>query len=180
MNWINRLAQGRRLWLLLLLEAAVLGAENLLTFPLSVPYMRAATGQVYLDFCAFCSGAEIREQLAAFGSRGRMLQWWLLPTVDVLIPVLSCLAGMAALRRFAHGHAWLQGLPLMTMLLDFAENAAIAALLWRYPEAPPGLATLLGLLTGLKFVGYAATGLCALGAAAFMKPAAGARQPPRT
>lgn len=51
------------------------GAENLLTFPLSVPYMRATSGRVYLDFCAFCSGGEIREEITAFGLRGRMLQW---------------------------------------------------------------------------------------------------------
>lgn len=164
MNWLDRLAKGRALWLLIALEVAVLSAENLLTFPLSVPYMRAVTGHAYLDFCAFCSGAEIQEQVIAFGPQGRALQWWLLPTVDVLIPVLSCLTGLTALRRFAREHVFLLGLPLAAMVLDFTENAAIAALLVSHPAPQPALATMLGLVTGIKFLAYAATGLCGAGA----------------
>jgi hypothetical protein len=165
MSWLDSLALSRAWWLLLMLDVLVLGAENLLLFPLSVPYMREVSGQVYLDFCAFCSGATVNEQVVEFGPRGRALQLWLLPTVDVLIPVLSCLTAMVALRRFAPRQVRLLALPMATMLLDFAENAAIASVILSYPVQQPEVATLLGLLSGFKFVGYAATALSAMCAA---------------
>ena len=56
--------------------------------------------------------------------------------------------------------AWLGGrlrwLPWLTLALDYAENAACAVLLATFPHESPWVASLAGVLTALKFGGYAA------------------------
>ena len=153
--------EGRRTALVLGgLELFVLSAVNRLDFPLSVPFLVRVTGQPYLDMCAFCSSSAVLTQLDALGDRGRLLQALLIPTIDVLIPVLSFLFGLSALLTLAapwRSHRWVGGLlwlPAAALALDLAENASIIALLLRYPLASPEIAGLQGILTGLKFVAY--------------------------
>ena len=159
---VNNLGRPRTALILAVLLAAVLGAVNGLDFPLSVPYQRRVTGHGYLDFCSYCSADAVQSQVEALGVEGRLLQALLLCTIDIVIPVLSCLFGIAAIaaltRRWrARGSAirWLLAIPVAAMLLDFAENWSIVGLLIRYPAPSPGLAGLEGLFSGLKNTAYA-------------------------
>jgi hypothetical protein len=159
---VNKLGRPRTALILTLLLAAVLGTVNGLDFPLSVPHQRRVTGQGYLDFCSYCSAGAVQSQVEALGVEGRLLQALLLCTIDIVIPTLTCLFGIAALaaltRRWrARGSSigWLLALPVAGMLLDFAENMSIVGLLIRYPAPSPDLAGLEGLLSGLKNTAYA-------------------------
>jgi hypothetical protein len=160
--WLDRVTTARRVGVLLVLETLLLGCENLLDFPLSVPFMRRTTGHPYLDMCAFCSAPQIQAQLDDFGDAGRKLQLLLMPTVDVAIPVLSCAFAASALtllrRERRRGWLrWLRLLPFAAMALDFAENAGIVALVAAFPRRLDGVAALTGLLSGLKFCAYASS-----------------------
>ena len=159
---INKLGRPRTALILTILEIAVLIVVNGFDFPLSVPYQRRVTGHGYLDFCNYWSAGAVQNQVDALGIRGRLLQALLLSTIDIVIPTLSCLFGIAALaaltRRWrARGSSigWLLALPVAGMLLDFAENMSIVGLLIRYPAPSPVLAGLEGLLSGLKNTAYA-------------------------
>lgn len=163
-GWLDRVATPRRLAVLLVLELTVLACENLLVFPLSVPYFRRATGQTYLDMCAFCSARSVYAHLDAFGACGRKLQLLLFATVDVVIPTLSGLFGALGIafltrsRRRSHPRlGWLVLVPVTAALLDFTENALIALLTVRYPVRMDGVATIAGLVTGVKTIGYVFT-----------------------
>jgi hypothetical protein len=158
---IDKLGHPRTALILAALMVGVLGAVNGLDFPLSVPYQHRVTGQGYLDFCNYCSAAAVQSQVDALGERGRLLQALLLSTIDILIPTLTCLFGIAALaaltRRWrARGSSigWLPAIPVVAMLLDFAENWSIVGLLIRHPARSPVLAGLEGLLSGLKVTAY--------------------------
>ena len=161
-SWVDRLATPRRLVILTVLEILLLAGENGLDFPLSVPFMRRATGHPYLDMCAFCSASEIRAQLDDFGELGRRLQLTLMPTIDVVIPVASCAFGSVALALLLRGRGgawsrWVRLLPFSALALDFSENAGILALLTAYPRHFDRVAALTGLLSGMKFCAYATT-----------------------
>src|SRR5215467_5726593 len=158
---VDRLGRTRTALILAVLEVSVLGAVNGLDFPLSVPYLHRVTGQSYLDFCNFCSSAAVQTQVDALGEKGRLLQALLLCTIDIVIPTLSCLFGVAALaaltRRWrARGSwiGWLLALPVVGMVLDYGENLSIVGLLIRHPAPSPVLAGLEGLLSGLKVTAY--------------------------
>ena len=158
---IDKLGRSRTALTLTILEIAVLGVVNGLDFPLSVPYQHRVTGQGYLDFCNYCSAAAVQSQVDALGVQGRLLQALLLCTIDIVIPTLSCLFGIAALaaltRRWRAQDSsigWLFAIPVAAMLLDFGENWSIVGLLIRYPAPSPVLAGLEGLLSGLKVTAY--------------------------
>jgi hypothetical protein len=179
-SWVARWASWRRFWVLLVLEVVVLGAENVLDFPLSVPFMRRVTGYPYLDMCAFCSPAEIREQLDAFGPTGRSLQLWLMPTVDVVIPLTSWALGTVGLALMVGVRSsWSRALllvPIAALALDLSENAAIVGLVLAYPARLDSLARAAGLLTGTKFVAYGAGVISLLTAAALFQQKRGSSQ----
>lgn len=171
--WLDRNATPRRVAVLLAIELLVLGAENLLVFPLSVPYFRLVTGRDYLDMCAFCSADQVYAHLDAFGAVGRRLQLLLFATVDVVIPTVSGLfgaLGIALLTRSRRAaHPWLRGLvfvPIAAALLDFAENVLIAIVTILYPARLAPVAALAGLVSGTKAIAYVSTALtliaCAL------------------
>jgi hypothetical protein len=158
---VRKLGKPRTALILAVLEVGVLGAVNGLDFPLSVPYQRRVTGQGYLDFCNYCSAANVQSQVEALGERGRLLQALLLSSIDIVIPTLSCLFGIATLAALTERWrvrgspaGWLLAIPVVAMLLDFAENASIVGLLIGYPAPSPALAGLEGLLSGLKVTAY--------------------------
>src|SRR5215467_5012810 len=122
---VDKLGRPRTALLLTALQIAVLSAVNGLDFPLSVPYLRRVTGQGYLDFCNYCSAAAVQSRVDALGVQGRLLQALLLSTIDIVIPTLSCLFGIAALaaltRRWRPGASatgWLLAMPVAALLLD--------------------------------------------------------------
>ena len=159
--WIDRHATPRRALALTALAVVVLAAENLLDFPLSVPFMQRTSGHTYLDMCAFCSRAQIEAQLDGFGVAGRHLQLWLLPTIDVIIPFLGAAFGSVALAVLVRDRdrRWriVRLLPLVALALDLVENTAIAALVIAHPHRLPIVAALSGVITGAKFAAYGAT-----------------------
>ena len=69
LSWLSRVTTPRRVAVLLVLDLLLLGCENLLDFPLSVPFMRRTTGHPYLDMCAFCSAPQIQAQLDDFAKQ---------------------------------------------------------------------------------------------------------------
>jgi hypothetical protein len=158
MRWLSRPSTALTL---AALEIAVLGTVNLLDFPLSVPYLHRLTGHAYLDMCGFCTSDMVQSEITALGEKGRLLQALLLSTIDMLIPLLSCIFGISALaaltttpRERGSPVKWLLALPVLALLLDFTENGTIVALLLRYPEPGGNLAALEGLMSGLKFATY--------------------------
>ncbi len=160
-RFVDWLGRPRTVLILTVLELAVLGTVNGLDFPLSVPYLHRVTGQGYLDFCSFCTSTAVQTQVDALGVQGRMLQALLLCSIDIVIPTLSCLFGIAALsaltrswRVLGSSIEWVLALPVIAMLLDFAENGTIVGLLIRYPARAPVLAGLEGLFSGLKTLAY--------------------------
>jgi hypothetical protein len=168
LRFVRRHATKQSFALLLAIEVVLLVCENTLDFPLSVPFMRRTTGHPYLDMCAFCSAQEIHSQLGDFGALGRKLQLGIMPTVDIAIPVTSwafATVGLEVLLRpQAHSATrWLLLLPLAAMLLDFAENAGIIALVTAYPRREDLLATATGILSGVKMTAYAAEVFLLLG-----------------
>jgi hypothetical protein len=169
----------------LVLELLVLGSENLLTFPLSVPYFRRVTGRAHLDMCAFCSADQVYAHLQAFGTLGRRLQLLLFATVDIVIPTLSGLFGALALalltrsrRPVRPGFRWLVLVPVAAALLDFAENALIALLTGRYPERMETVAALSGLVTGMKTIAYLLTAVLLVVLALLPRPSSERSAPP--
>ena len=161
--WLDRVATPRRVAVLLAIELLVVSAENLLVFPVSVPYFRRLTGQTYLDMCAFCSAQNVYAHLDAFGESGRRMQLLLFATVDVVIPSVFGIfgaLGIALATRSQRAHrrlGWLVLLPIAATSLDFLENALIALVTVRHPARLEHVATLAGLVTGMKMIAYAST-----------------------
>jgi hypothetical protein len=167
-------ATPRRLLLSFSGVGLLLLGENLLDVPPGVVYMRRVTqGQNFLDF-GFAPASQAHAVLTAFGPAGRHTQALLLSTVDVLIPFASGLFGALAIVVFGRAllgkpGRWLGlvSIPILAMLLDYAENASIAALLVTFPRDPAWLSVVTHALTQAKTVFYGSTALLvALGGAA--------------
>ena len=171
-------ATPRRLLLSFSGVSLLLLGENLLDVPPGVVYMRRVTqGQNFLDF-GFAPASHAHAVLTAFGPAGRHTQALLLSTVDVLVPFASGLFGALAIVIFGRAlfgkpGRWLGlvSIPILAMLLDYAENASIAALLLTFPRDPAWLSVVTHTLTQAKSVFYASTALLVLlgGAAALAR-----------
>ena len=156
---LDRLSRPRTAAILAAAIVVVLAFVNGLDFPLSVPSLVRQTGHRYLDMCAFCSASQIHAELVGLGEHGRLLQGVLFSTIDILIPGLSLLAGLAvigATTRHMRHRRLLLALPIIAAALDIIENAAIIALLVAFPAPAPSLAALQGIVSGLKFIAYLA------------------------
>jgi hypothetical protein len=148
----------------LVVLVAVLGVVNGFDFPLSVPFVVRETGHRYLDMCAFCGRDRVEAELVGLGTRGRLLQATLLASIDIIIPVVSYVAGVAviaALRRRSRDplSRLLLLLPLLALVLDVTENGLILALLLGYPSPSHTVAGLEGVASGIKFLAYGAVAL---------------------
>jgi hypothetical protein len=159
---LDRLASWPRVVIVFPAEVILIGCENAMVFPLSVPYLHRLTGTYYLDACAFCSSAQIYGMLDTLGPIGRVLELRMLSTIDVVIPVLSGVFGALTIAFFTK--SWRGGLrgalvlvPVLAMMLDYSENVLIAVVTSRYPARLEGLASVLGFVTGLKVSAYAVT-----------------------
>lgn len=137
-----------------LLTTLALGAftvENGFDFVGSVPYFRRLTdGLGILDMLPLPDPARAHRALALLGSDGRHQYAILLVTFDILFPLTLAL----------FFRAWLgdrlRFLPWVTLALDYAENVACGVLVATFPNESTAVATLAGILTALKFAGYAA------------------------
>jgi hypothetical protein len=144
------------------LAIGVFLAENLLYFPLSVPYMRdLAAGAPLLDMRPGYTTDAAYHLFDVLGQTGRGTYLKLLWTIDLLLPALFGLFLSSAIRRGAF-RAW-QSIPLLAAACDYAENITITILLLRYPIHEPAFAQLASIFTVTKLVLYASGLLLAVG-----------------
>jgi hypothetical protein len=147
-----------------LLTTLALGAfivENSFDFVGSVPYFRRLTGGLgILDMLPLPDPDRAHRALALLGSDGRHDYALLLVTFDVLFPLTLALFFRAWL------NVRLRFLPWLTLSLDYAENVACGLLVATFPHESAAVASLAGVLTALKFVGYASCLLAVLSVAA--------------
>ena len=137
-------------------------AENLLYFPLSVPYMKGlAAGAPLLDMRPGYTPGGAYHLFDVLGQTGRGAYLRLLWTIDLLLPALFGLFLSSAIRRGAF-RAW-QSIPLLAAACDYAENITITILLLRYPMHEPAFAQLASIFTVTKLVLYASGLLLAVG-----------------
>jgi hypothetical protein len=132
------------------LALTAFAVENSFDFVGSVPYFRRITGGLgILDLLPLPDPERAHRALALLGEHGRHQYAVLLVTFDIAFPLTLAL--------FFHG--WLKGrlrwLPWVTLGLDYAENVACGSLLATFPHESAFVASLAGVLTALKFVGYA-------------------------
>jgi len=136
------------------LTVLALGAmfvENTFDFVGSVPYFKRLTGGLgILDLLPLPDPERAHRALALLGEDGRRHYAILLLTFDVAFPLLVALFFRAWLG------ARLRWLPWATLALDYAENVACGVLVATFPHESAALASLAGVLTALKFAGYAA------------------------
>lgn len=146
-----------------ILTVAALGAlvvENTLDFVGSVPYFKRLTGGLgILDMLPMPDPERAHRALALLGDDGRRHYAILLVTFDIAFPLTVALFFRAWLRDR------LRWLPWVTLALDYAENVACGVLVATFPHESTAVASLAGILTALKFAGYAAC-LAALALAA--------------
>ena len=138
----------------LVLTVLALGAfaiENSFDFVGSVPYFRRLNGGLgILDLLPLPDPERAHRALALLGDEGRHHYTILLLTFDIAFPLTLAL----------FFHAWLaprlRWLPWLTLALDYAENIACGVLVATFPHESPTIASLAGILTAVKFAGYAA------------------------
>jgi hypothetical protein len=136
--------------LLTTLALTAFAVENSFDFVGSVPYFRRITGGLgILDLLPLPDPERAHRALALLGEHGRHQYAVLLVTFDIAFPLTLAL----------FFRAWLKGrwrwLPWATLGLDYAENLACGDLVATFPHESPTVASLAGVLTALKFVGYA-------------------------
>jgi hypothetical protein len=136
--------------LITVLALAAFAVENSFDFVGSVPYFRRLTGGLgILDLLPLPDPARAHRALELLGPVGRHQYAVLLVTFDVLFPLTLALFFRAWLPRRLHA------LPWVTLALDYAENIACGVLVATFPNESAAVASLAGVLTALKFAGYA-------------------------
>ena len=147
---------------LLTLTIGALLVENLLYFPLSVPYMKElAAGAPLLDMRPGYTPDDVYHLFDMLGQSGRGAYLRLLWTIDLLLPALFCLFLSSAIRRGAFRAS--QSIPLLAAVCDYAENIMVTILLLRYPMHEPALVQLASVFTVTKLLLYASGLLLAIG-----------------
>ena len=137
-------------------------AENLLYFPLSVPYMKElAAGAPLLDMRPGYTPDDAYHLFDTLGQSGRGAYLRLLWTMDLLLPALFSLFLSSAIRRGAFRAS--RSIPLLSAVCDYAENIMVTVLLLRYPIREPALVQLASVFTATKLALYASGLLLAIG-----------------
>ena len=152
------LTENQGLGAAFLLAFLVVVAIHALDFYGSVPdFRKRSGGGTLLDIKPALSEAELYRRLSDYGVDGRKVYAFRNRTVDVVLPlgvlpflVLFMLKASRAVRAGRLPQALLLSLPFTYVVFDFAENAAVLALLARYPERDPSLALVLPYLTLIK------------------------------
>ena len=144
------------------LTIAAFLAENLLYFPLSVPYMKElAAGAPLLDMRPGYTPNDVYHLFDILGQSGRGAYLRLLWTTDLLLPALFGLFLSSAIRRGAFGAS--RSIPVLAAMCDYAENIMLTILLLRYPTHKPAFVQLASVFTVTKLVLYASGLLLAIG-----------------
>ncbi len=161
---LDRLAHGWPLGVLTGLALGLLIAENAFHFPGSVPYFRSLTDGLGIpDMLPGPDADRLHHLLTMLGPSGRHEYLVLLLTFDVFFPFSIALFTRAWLTTLGL-RGW-RRIAWVTLTLDYAENVACGLTVLRYPDESHAIAALAGILTALKFAGYAASLLLILGGA---------------
>ena len=128
-------------------------AENLLYFPLSIPYMKdLARGMPLLDMRPGYTPEAVYHLFDVLGPTGQRSYLKLLWTIDLVLPSLFGFFLSSAIRRGGF-RAW-RTVPLLGSACDYAENIAVTVLLMHYPMQELALAQFASIMTLAKFVFY--------------------------
>ena len=149
---------NRNFYLALILAIGVAGPVHIVDFPGSVPdFVAASGGGTLLDAKPAFSADGIYARLEGYGDKGRENYAMRNVTVDVLLPLsvlpFLLLLALRADARGRHGQVartLLFALPVAYVAFDFAENAAVLALLSSFPERQEIIAAMLPYLTVIK------------------------------
>ena len=141
-----------------LVAVLVVFVVHALDFYGSVPnFTRSSGGGTLLDTKPSFSEEEIYARLQDYGEEGRRLYFFRNVTVDVLLPLsllpflfLFMREALKALDLGPVSRVVLISLPFAYVAFDFAENAAVLALLAAFPERVHPLASVLPYLTLVK------------------------------
>lgn len=157
-----RLVNGRVLVAALVTTAVLTLLANLPVLPVSAPVIAERSGGVrILDVAPQPDPGAVYAAVARY-DRARYL--WEIFTVDLVLPLAYgaafALAVLLMLRRVAPARPGLRrlaALPLVTALVDYAENASIATLLIAHPDRLDPVARAQIALTAAKNVGLVAS-----------------------
>jgi hypothetical protein len=139
-------------------------ATHLLPIEGNVRALTSATeGQPILDMKPSFSSDEVYQRLAAFGAVGRAAYRQTITTTDIVFP-LSVFVFLFLLARYTAGRLNVGGrlrplllaLPIAYFAADMAENAAVLAMLWDYPQRHDLIGGSIGYVTVVKRVAQAA------------------------
>ena len=151
----------------------VVVAMNVVVFPFVARRMAEAAGASVrpLDLRFSYSQEQAYTTLLALGDHGRRLYGFVEGTIDVFYPVLYALFLFLLIERLLRGTRprWLDLaalVPFAAMVFDWLENAAILAMIARFPRPPGAVATLGSAFTTLKWVAFLLTLVVLLYAAA--------------
>jgi hypothetical protein len=152
--------QRRVTWRIVLILATVFVLMSLVIFNFGwVPRIQAISGQPLIDTLFAYSADDLYRILGAYGPEGRQLYIQYLVWLDFLYGTLSGVTFAAILLALSKGVDRLGGLlrasaliPILMMLLDYAEDTLLLLVLARYPEIVIGLASMASLFTSLKLI----------------------------
>lgn len=159
----GRLAHGVRGWM------AIAAVVLFVVFTAIVLPAQAAAGAFYTvryaapDTSVWYSPDDLYAAAQAWGSEGRAAYVWARVTFDVVWPIVYGAFLVATLawvwaRGTAPGSRWRRValLPVVVVMLDYAENICTATVMARYPARTPVLAEVAPLFTAGKWLALSA------------------------
>jgi hypothetical protein len=150
---------GRKLFIASLLWALLIFlVVHFSALPGSVPaFVEASGGGVLLDASPSFSPDDLYHRLEDYGEQGRRNYFFRNLTTDILLPLsllpflyLLMLHALARVNMVNSVRIGLLCLPFIYVIFDFAENAAVLALLSNFPKRTDPIATTLPYLTAIK------------------------------
>lgn len=158
---LRRAANAQTIFAFLVIVVAV----NAVVFPLVAQRMaEAAGGSVRpLDLRLSYSQEQAYTTLLALGDHGRRLYGFVESTIDMVYPIFYALFFFLLIERLLLGITkprWLDLatlLPFAAMFFDWLENAAILAMIARFPRPPGTVATLGSVSTTMKWIAFPLT-----------------------
>lgn len=152
--------QRRATWRIVLILAAGFVMMSLVSFNFGwAPRIEEISGQPLIDTIFAYSVDDLYQILGMYGPEGRQLYTQYLLWFDFIYGTLSGVTFAAILLALSKSVDQFGNLlrasaliPILMMLLDYAEDTLLLLVLARYPEIMIGLASMASLLTALKLI----------------------------